>query len=111
MYKIYHLLTNGVVTSGVVVGSVLLTIDQLFRMEKLTISSKSCLVNHSRFKIYKHSTGNMLTSSGLREESGKRVISKSFIGGHVTIRLNAMLEAIQLPAGITNLATSLTNMN
>jgi hypothetical protein len=35
----------------------------------------------------------------------------SLIGRHLAIRLNAMLEAEELPAGVTNLNSSLTDVN
>ena len=45
--KINNLLSNGVVTSSVVVGSILLTIDQLFRVVQLPVGSNSGLINDS----------------------------------------------------------------
>ena len=44
-------LTDGVMSPSIVVGGVLLSGDELLRMEKLAISSKTHLVNHSRFQI------------------------------------------------------------
>ena len=40
-YKVDDFLSNGVVTTGVIVGRVLLSTDQLFRMEELAICSGS----------------------------------------------------------------------
>lgn len=55
----------------------------------------------------------MFPCSGLTEESIEGVIpsSKGLITRHLTIRLYAMLQAVQLPASIPHLNTSLTNMD
>ena len=55
----------------------------------------------------------MLPSSGLGEESIETVISGSdgLVGGHLTIRLDAVLQAVELPAGVTDLATSLADVD
>ena len=41
--KVDDLLTNGVVTTGVVVGGIFFTGNQLFRVEKLTVGTGSDL--------------------------------------------------------------------
>jgi hypothetical protein len=112
-YEVHDLLADSVVATGVVVGSILLTRDDLLRMVQLTISSSADLIAHSRLKIDKDTTRNVLTSTGLREESVEGVITTTdgLVGRHLTIRLNAVLEAVQLPATITSLHTSLTKMN
>ena len=109
--KINNLLTNSIMTSGIIVSGVLLAIDQLFRMEQLAVSSTSCLVNDSWLQINKDSSGHMLASSGLGEKGGEGIISKSFVRGHVTVGLDSMLQAVQLPAGITDLTTGLANVD
>ena len=55
----------------------------------------------------------MLAGTSLREEGAETVIksASSLIRWQHAIRLNAMLQAIQLPAGIAHLATSLANVN
>ena len=112
-YEVHDLLADSVVATGVVVGSILLTRDDLLRMVQLTISSSADFIAHSRLKIDKDTTRNVLTSTGLREESVEGVITTTdgLVGRHLTIRLNAVLEAVQLPATITSLHTSLTKMN
>jgi hypothetical protein len=112
-YEVHDLLADSVVATGVVVGSILLTRDDLLRMVQLTISSSADLIAHSRLKIDKDTTRNVLTSTGLREERVEGVITTTdgLVGRHLTIRLNTVLEAVQLPATITSLHTSLTKMN
>lgn len=55
----------------------------------------------------------MLASSCLTEESVKGVISSpnGLVAWHLAIRLNVMLQAVELPAGIADLDTSLANMD
>jgi len=55
----------------------------------------------------------MLASTSLTEEGVETVVStsNSLIRWHLTVRLNAMFQAIQLPASITNLYTSLSNVD
>ena len=109
--KVDHLLADGVVAPGVVVGGVLFAVDELFRVEQLAVSSTSCLVDHRGFQVNEDGSGHMLSASGLREESGKGVVPEGLVGRHMTVRLDSMLKAVELPAGVTNLATSLANMN
>ena len=55
----------------------------------------------------------MLAGACLGEEGVEGVVTTtdSLVRGHLTIRLDAMLEAVQLPAGIAHLDTSLANMD
>ena len=109
--KVNNLLANGVVSPGIVVGSILLTIDQLLRVEELAVGSAPGLIYDSGLKINEHSSGDMLSSSCLGEEGGEGVITKGLVRGHVTIRLDAVLQAVELPTGIADLATSLANVD
>merc|ERR1719311_570337 len=58
--EVNDLLSDGVVTTGVVVGSVLLTGDQLLRVVELTVGTGTDLVTHSGLKIDEHATGHVL---------------------------------------------------
>ena len=55
----------------------------------------------------------MLAGTSLGEESTKAVIcsSGSLVRGQHAIRLNAVLQAVQLPAGIPHLAAGLPNVD
>jgi len=109
--QINDLLANGVVTPGVVVGGVLLSINELLGMVELTVSSNSGLVNDSWLQVYKDSSWNMIATSGLREEGLEGVVSEGLIRRHATIGLDAMFEAVKLPTSIANLATGLADMD
>ena len=64
-------------------------------------------------QINKHCAGHMLARSSLTEEGveGVITIADGLVTRHLAIRLDAMLQAVQLPAGVTDLDTSLTNMD
>ena len=71
------------------------------------------LTNDSRFQVNEHSSGDILPSTRLTEESIEGVVTSTngFIGGHLTIWLYAVLQTVKLPAGIANLHPSLSNMD
>ena len=109
--QIHDLLANGVVAPGVVVGSVLLAIDQLLGMVELTVGSNPGLVNDSGLQVDEDSSWNMFSASGFREEGLEGIVSKCLVRGHAAIRLDTVLKAVQLPASIANLDSSLSDMN
>jgi hypothetical protein len=112
-YKVNNFLANGVVTTGIVVGSIFLAGDELFRVEELAVGTSSNFIDDSGFKINHNAARNVLASAGFREESVEGVIatSQGLVGRHLTVRLNTVLQAEKFPAGITGLDTSLTNVN
>ena len=95
--KIYDLLSNGIVATGVVVGSILLSSDELFRVEELTISSHSDFINDGGLKINEDSSGNMFACSSLSKEGVEGVImsSNSLVRGHLSIGLDSMFKAVE----------------
>jgi len=68
---------------------------------------------HCWLEVHKHSTRNMFSCSSLTEEGIKGIIASAdgFVAWHGPVGLDAMLQAVQLPACISNLHTSLTNMD
>ena len=111
--EIDDLLSDGVVTSSVVVSGILLSSDQLLRVEKLSVSSSSDLINDCGLKIQEDGPGDVLSSSGLTEEGVESIITvaNGLVRGHLTIGLDTVLQAVELPAGITDLGTGLAKMN
>merc|ERR1712179_553120 len=99
-YKIDDLLSDGVVTTGVVVGSILLSGDELLGVEKLTVGSGTDLINYGWLQIDEDGTGYVLASSGLTEEGVEGIITTSdgLVRGHLAIRLDSVLQTVQLPA-------------
>lgn len=70
------------------------------------------LTDYGRFQVNKHGTGHVFAGSGLAEEGVERVVAATdgFVSGHLTVRLDAMLETVQFPAGITDLDSGLANV-
>ena len=66
--KIDDFFTNGVVTSGVVVGSIFFTSDQLFWMEELSVSTSTDFINNSWFQINKDGTWDVFASTSFGEK-------------------------------------------
>ena len=82
-------------------------------MEELSVSSGSDLIDDGGFKIEEDASWDVLSSSSFGEEGVEGIITSSdcLIGGHLTVRLNAVLKAEQFPTGVTDLNTSLTNVD
>ncbi len=55
----------------------------------------------------------MLAGAGLREEGVEGVVAAAdgLVGGHLAVGLDAVLQAVELPAGIADLATGLADVN
>ena len=82
-------------------------------MEELSVSSSSNLIDNGWLEIEEDSSWNVLTSTSLGEEGVESVVTTTdgFIGWHLTIRLDTVLKAEKLPAGVTNLDTGLTDVD
>ena len=109
--EVDNLLSDGVVSSGVVVGGVLLSVDQLLRVVQLTVCSASGLVDDGGLQIDEDCSWDVLASASLGEEGLEGVIAEGLVGGHVAVGLDAMLEAVELPAGVSDLATGLADVD
>lgn len=111
--EVNNLLSDGVVTTGVVVGSILLSVDDLLGVVELGVGSRADFVTHSGLKIDVDGTGDVLAGLSLAEESVEGVIgyTKAGVGGHGAIGVDSVLKAVQLPALVTGLDTGLTQMD
>merc|ERR1719497_287337 len=74
-HQIHNLLSDGVVAAGEIVGRVFFARDQLLGVEELAIGSSPHLVYNCGFEINHDATGNVLSGTGLREESIEGVVS------------------------------------
>ena len=76
-------------------------------------SNQSLLTHYSWLQIHKHSPGHVLASTGLTEEGVEGVVTTSngLVTGHLAIRLDSMLQTVQFPAGVSDLDTSLSNVD
>jgi len=111
--EVDNFLTNGVVTTGVVIGGVFLSGDELFWMVQLSVGSSSDLIDDSWFQIDVDTSWDVLAGTSLREEGVEGVVSSTdgLVRRHLTVRLDSVLEAEQFPRGITDLATGLSNVD
>ena len=111
--QINNLLSNGVVSPGIIVSCIFLSSHQLLRVEQSTVGSGTYFINDSGLQVDKDSSWNMLSRSSFRKESVERIISSSngLIRRHLSIRLDSMFKAIKFPAGIAHLDASLADMN
>jgi hypothetical protein len=111
--EINDLLTNGVVTSGEVVGGIFLTGDELLGMEELSVGSGSNLIDDGGLEIEEDASGDVLAGTGLREEGVESIVTTSdrLIRRHLTIGLDTVLEAEKLPARVTDLDTGLADVD
>lgn len=78
-------------------------------MEKLSIGSSPDFIHHSWFEIDKDGPWHVLASTRFGEEGVEGVVGNSdgVIGWHLTIGLDAMFQAIELPTGIAHLDSGL----
>jgi len=106
-------LADRVVATSVVVGGILLAGDQLLRVEELAVGARADLVDDGGLKVEEHAAGHVLAGTSLREESVESIITSTdgLITGHLTIRLDTMLQTVELPTSITDLDTCLTDVN
>jgi len=111
--KVDDFLSDGVVTTGVVVGGILFAGDQLLGVEKLTVGSGTDLIDNSWLQIDEDGSGDVFSGSSLTEEGVEGVITASdgLVTWHLAIRLDTMLQAVQLPASVTDLDTGLSDMD
>ena len=127
--EVHNLLADGVVAPGVVVGGVLLAGDELLGMEELPVDPGPHLVDDGRLQVHKDGPGDVLASTGLNKEvkvnsqKSSQTLSVFYLGEegveavitaphslvrwHAAIRLDSVLQAVKLPASVTNLDTSL----
>jgi len=111
--QVNQLLADGVVTTGVVVGGILLARDHLLRVEQVAVTASADLIHNSRLQIYHQATGNVLAGASLGEEGVSGLIARanSAVSGQLAIRLDTVLEAQKLPACHTGLHTGLAQMD
>ena len=95
--------------TGEVVRSILLTGDQLLRVEQLTVGTGTDLIDHRRLQVDEDTSRHVLAGARLGEEGVERVITATdrLVARHLAVRLNTVLQAEELPATVTDLATGL----
>jgi len=111
--EIDDLTSDGVMSSGEVVSGIFLSGDKLLGVEKLSVGSGSDLIDNGGLKIEEDGSGDVLTGTSLGEEGVESVVTTSdgLIGRHLTVRLDSVLEAVELPACVTDLDTGLSDVD
>lgn len=110
--QVNNLLADGVVATREVVRGVLLAGDQLLRVEELAVGARADFVNDGRLEVHHDGAGHVLASAGLGEEGVEGVVAATdgLVRRHLAVRLDAVLEAVELPAGVTGLDTGLAHV-
>ena len=111
--EINDFLADGVVTSGEVVGGIFLSGDKLFGMEELSVGTSSDLINDGGFQVEEDSSWDVLAGTSFGEEGVEGIITTSdgLVRWHLAIRLDTVLKAEEFPAGVTDLDTTLTDVD
>jgi len=75
--------------------------------------SKGILTDDSGLKVDEDGSRHVLAGSGLAEERVERVVASAdrLVARHLTVGLDAMLQTVQLPAGIAHLHSGLADMH
>ena len=69
------------------------------------------LTNDRGLQVYKDGSGDVLARAGLSEEGGEGVVPYGLVGGHLAVGLDAMLQAVELPAGVAHLDAGLADVD
>ena len=111
--EVNNLLSDGVVTTGVVVGGIFLSGDQLLRVVELAVGTSANLVNDGWLKVNVDAARDVLSSTSLGEEGVESVVASAdgLVGRHLAVRLDTVLKAEEFPGGVTDLATGLSNVD
>jgi len=75
-------------------------------------SPSSALTDHSGLQVHKDGPRDVLPGAGLTEESGEGVVppTDGLVAGHLPVGLDAVLQAVQLPAGVAPLDAGLADV-
>merc|ERR1711938_76359 len=99
--------------AGVVVGRVLLARDDLLGVEELAVRARADLVADRRLEVDVDRARHVLAGARLREEGVEGVVAAAdgLVRRHLAVRLDAVLEAVELPAGVASLDTGLAKVD
>jgi len=111
--EVNNFLSDGVVTTGVVVGSIFLAGDDLLGVVELAVGTSADFVAHSGLEVNVDGTGHVLAGTSLGEEGVEGVVTAAdgLVGGHLAVGLDAVLEAVEFPAGVTSLDAGLADVD
>jgi len=103
----------GVMSTRKVVCCVFLSRNELFGMEELAICARANFIHDSGFQVHKNAAWHVFPCARLAEKGVECIISTAngLIRWHLTVWLDAVFEAEELPACIPNLDASLAHMD
>lgn len=99
---LHHLLADGVVAAGIVVGSIFLAADQQLGVEELPVVASADLINGRGVEVNEDGAGDMFAVAGLGEEGLERAALDDILGIGVgaTVHAEAMLEQVPEREGV-----------
>jgi len=101
----------GIVTTSVVAGSILLAGHEGLRVEETAISTASDLIDDIGLKVKVEGTWNVFSGGSFGEEGAEPVITgRGRAFRQTAIRAEAMFDSVQFPASVSNLDTSLADV-
>lgn len=73
----------------------------------------STLTDDCGLQVHEHGPWHMFASAGLAEERVEAVVASAngLVRRHLSVRLNAMFQAVQLPASVADLHTCLADVH
>ena len=100
-------------TTSEVISCILFPRDELLWMEELSIGSSPHFIDYCRFQVQENASGYVFACTSFREEGVERIVStpNSFVRGHLAVRLDAVLETEEFPASVSDLDTSLPDVD
>mmetsp|Transcript_91046 Transcript_91046/g.236045 ORF Transcript_91046/g.236045 Transcript_91046/m.236045 type:complete len:217 (+) Transcript_91046:520-1170(+) len=112
-HEIHNLLADGVVPASKVVCGILLTRDQLLRVEELAVCARAHLIDHRGLKVHEDTTRHVFSCARFGEEGVERVVAATdgLVTRHLSVGLDAVLQAEELPASITDLDACLADVD
>src|SRR5690349_16305188 len=96
--SINHLLSDGIVTTSIVVRRILLSADEHLRVEQLAIVARANLVDGRWIQVDKERSRHMLAAGGFGEEGivGARIIDILGVGVYATVMAEAVLKTVAM---------------
>ena len=70
------------------------------------------VTDYGRLQVHKHSPGDVLARPGLAEKGIEGVVpaTNGLVRGHLAVWLDTVLQTVELPAGIADLHSGLSNV-
>merc|ERR1719416_246816 len=112
-HKVDDFLTDRVMTASEVVRGILFARNELLRVKELTVRTCAHFVDDGRLQINEDGSRHMLARTSLAEKCVEGIIAAAngLVARHLSIGLDAMLQAEELPASVSNLDTCLTEVD